>query len=188
MLRPPLSTGCASAIRNPWYEDGVAFHRRTQDLALTLVNGNIFMTTSNLVARRSLFDEIGGFSALRYAHDLDFFLRLIAEGKKIRVIDQPLLSYRQHPANTIREGTLKVKAEWAAVVAFFLNQLWGPADRGPTDWSEAGEFLAVLEHHGLTGAVLLCMAYFHQHPSKSLEDSSFHGDEAFRARLAELLR
>jgi hypothetical protein len=32
------------------------------------------------------------------------------------------------------------------------------------------------------------MAYFHQHPSKSLEDSSFHGDEAFRARLGELLR
>ena len=176
------------ALRNPWYEDGVAFHRRTQDLALTLVNGNIFMTTSNLVARRSLFDEVGSFSALRYTHDLDFFLRLIAKGKKIRLIDHPLLSYRQHPANTIKESTLKVKAEWAAVVAFFLNQLWGPADRGPTDWSEAGEFLAVLDHHGLTGAVLLCMAYFRQHPSKSPEDSSFHGDEAFRARLAELLR
>jgi GT2 family glycosyltransferase/glycosyltransferase involved in cell wall biosynthesis len=176
------------ALRNPWYEDGVAFHRRTRDLALTLVNGNIFMTTSNLVARRSLFAEVGGFSALRYAHDLDFFLRLVARGKTIRVIDQPLLSYRQHPANTIKEGTLKVKAEWAVAVAFFLDQLWGQADRGATDWSEAGEFLAVLDHHGLTASVLLCMAYFHQHPSKSLENSSFHEDEAFRARLAELLR
>jgi GT2 family glycosyltransferase/glycosyltransferase involved in cell wall biosynthesis len=180
--------GDGRAIRNSWYEDGIAFHRRTQDLALTLVNGNIFMTTSNLVARRSLFDEIGGFSALRYAHDLDFFLRLVARGKKIRVIDQPLLSYRQHPANTIKEGTLKVKAEWAVAVAFFLNQFWGPADRGTTDWSQAGEFLAVLDHHGLTAAVLLCMAYFRQHPSKSLEDSSFHDDDEFRARLAELLR
>src|SRR5262249_36342402 len=28
------------ATRNSWYEDGVAFHRRTRDLALTLVNGN----------------------------------------------------------------------------------------------------------------------------------------------------
>ena len=176
------------AIRNPWYEDGIAFHRRTPNLALTLVNGNIFMTTSNLVARRSLFDEVGGFSALRYAHDLDFFLRLIAMGKKIRVIDQPLLSYRQHPGNTIKEGALKVKAEWAVAVAFFLDQLWGRAARDRTDWGEAGEFLAVLDHHGLTAAVLLCMAFFRQHPSKSLEDSSFHEDEAFRVRLAELLR
>jgi glycosyltransferase involved in cell wall biosynthesis len=180
--------GDGRAIRNSWYEDGVAFHRRTQDLALTLVNGNIFMTTSNLVARRTLFDEVGGLSALRYAHDLDFFLRLIAKGKKIRVIDQPLLSYRQHPTNTIKEDTLKVKAEWAAATAFFLNSIWDPADRHSTDWDRANDFITILNRHSLTAPVLLCMAYFRQHPSKSLEDSPFHDDDAFRVRLAELLR
>jgi glycosyltransferase involved in cell wall biosynthesis len=179
--------GDGRAIRNSWYEDGVAFHRRTQDLALTLVNGNIFMTTSNLLTRRALFEEVGLFSPLRYAHDLDFFLRLIARGKAIRLLAQPLLSYRQHPTNTIKEGTLKVRAEWAAATAFFLNQLWDPADRHSTDWEQANDFMAILDRHNLTAPVLLCMAYFRQHPSNSLEDSLFHTDDAFRARLAELL-
>jgi hypothetical protein len=40
---------------------------------------------------------------------------------------------------------------------------------------------------GAAVPVLLCTAYFLQHPSSSLEDSSFHYDDAFLARLAELL-
>lgn len=176
------------AIRNSWYEDGVAFHRRTRDLALTLVNGNFFMTTSNLLARRAVFEELGGFSALRYAHDLDFFLRLLVRGKSIRILPQPLLSYRQHAANTIKESVLKVKAEWAVAAAFFLHQLWGLDDPKPVDWPRAGEFLAVLDRHGLTAPVLLCMAYFRRHPSASLEDSPFHQDTDFRAILAGIVR
>ena len=168
--------GDGRAIRNSWYEEGVAFYRRTQDLALTLINGNFLMTTSNLLLRRSLFDEIGGFSPLRYAHDLDFFLRLIARGKTIRLIRQPLLSYRQHPANTIKESALKVKAETAAAVAFFLNQLWHPADRRSTDWDQAGDLLAVLDDdgpprpavHGLLPRALNTMG-----------GSPFHHDAAF---------
>jgi O-antigen biosynthesis protein len=178
--------GEGRAIRNSWYEEGIAFHRRTRDLALTLVNGNIFMTTSNLLARRALFQEIGGFSPLRYAHDLDFFLRLIVRGKSIRIAEQPLVSYRQHATNTIKESALKVKAEWAAAAAFFLHQLWGTG--GAADWRRGREFLAVLDHHGLTAPVLLCMAYFRQHPSESLEQSPFHDDAAFRSLLADLVR
>jgi glycosyltransferase involved in cell wall biosynthesis len=173
-------------IRNSWYEEGIAFHRRTRDLALTLVNGNILMTTSNLLARRALFQEIGGFSPLRYAHDLDFFLRLIVRGKSIRIVEQPLLSYRQHATNTIKEDTLKVKAEWAVAAAFFLHEFWGTGDA--TDWRRAREFLAVLDHHGLIAPVLLCMAYFRQHPSASLEESPFHADAAFRTLLADIVR
>jgi GT2 family glycosyltransferase len=180
--------GDGRAIRNSWYEEGVAFYRRTQDLALTLINGNFLMTTSNLLMRRSLFDEIGGFSPLRYAHDLDFFLRLIARGKTIRLIRQPLLSYRQHPANTIKESALKVKAETAAAVAFFLNQLWHPADRRSTDWDQAGDLLAVLDDGGLTAPILLCMAYFREHPTDTMEQSPFHHAAAFRAVLSELVR
>jgi hypothetical protein len=46
--------------------------RWVPDLGLALVKGNFLMATSNLVARRAVFDEIGGFDDLRYAHDLDF--------------------------------------------------------------------------------------------------------------------
>src|SRR5262249_35193617 len=63
------------AIRYPWYDEVRDFYEKIGDLGLGLVNGNFLMTTSNIVARRALFDEVGGFDDLRYAHDLDFFLR-----------------------------------------------------------------------------------------------------------------
>jgi hypothetical protein len=53
-------------------EDAKRSRRCVPDLGLALVKGNFLMATSNLVARRAVFDEIGGFDDLRYAHDLDF--------------------------------------------------------------------------------------------------------------------
>src|ERR1035437_4324608 len=70
-------------ISNQWYEDARSFYDRTQDLSLALINGNFFVTTSNLFARRAVFDEIGHFAPLRYTHDLDFFLRLLACNKGV---------------------------------------------------------------------------------------------------------
>jgi glycosyltransferase involved in cell wall biosynthesis len=173
-------------IANPWYDEGVLFHHSTRDPALSLINANIFMTTSNLLARRGLFSEVGGFSPLRYTHDLDFFLRLIVKGKRLRMIDEPLLLYRQHANNTIREGTFKVKAETAAATAFFLHTLW---DRGvPIDWKRAADFTRLLERHTMAAAVLLCLAYFRRHPSDTLESSPFHGDEVFRRQLDTIIR
>lgn len=168
------------SIGNDWYNQAMAFHRKSDDLALTLINGNIFMTTSNLMIRRSVFDDIGYFSALRYTHDLDFFLRLILAGKGLHRIDRPLMSYRLHATNTISEGHLKVKAEWAAVSAFFLDRLWARPD---VDWRRVARFAGVLDRHALTPSVMACMAYFRQHPSDTLEFSRFFTDQAFRAAL-----
>lgn len=168
------------AIPNDWYQQAMKFHRKFGDLALTLVNGNIFMTTSNLLIRRSVFEEIGHFSALRYAHDLDFFLRLVLADKGVHRVDRPLLSYRLHAANTISEGHLKVKAEWAAVTAFFLERLWSRPD---VDWARVARFIEVLDRHTLTPSVLACMAYFRQHPTDTMECSPFFSDQAFRTSL-----
>lgn len=168
------------SIPNDWYQQAMKFHRKADDLALTLVNGNIFMTTSNLLIRRSVFEEIGHFSGLRYTHDLDFFLRLVLAGKGIHRVDRPLMSYRLHATNTISEGHLKVKAEWAAVTAFFLERLWSRPD---VDWTRVARFIEVLDRHTLTPSVLACMAYFRQHPSDTMECSPFFADQAFRASL-----
>src|SRR3972149_5816319 len=46
------------------------------DLVLDLLAGNFLVTTSNLFCRKKVFNEIGYFSDLRYAHDYEFFLRL----------------------------------------------------------------------------------------------------------------
>ena len=112
-----------NAIRYPWYEETHAFYEKIGDLGLALVNGNFLMTTSNLVARRTVFDEIGGFDDLRYAHDLDFFLRLLAHGKHLTVLPEQLLTYRVHGSNTISEAPLDMSLETAVVVAFFARRL-----------------------------------------------------------------
>jgi glycosyltransferase involved in cell wall biosynthesis len=64
--------------------------------------GNIAMTTSNFFFSRSIFDEIGPFRALRYAHDWDWALRASSRFDVRRISDK-LLNYRIHGANTIFE-------------------------------------------------------------------------------------
>jgi GT2 family glycosyltransferase/glycosyltransferase involved in cell wall biosynthesis len=171
------------AIENAWYERAMAFYREAGDLALTLVNGNILMTTSNFIARRTLFDGVGYFSPLRYAHDLDFLLRMLTADRRLGLHPRPLLSYRMHRSNTIIEDHSKVKAEWAMVTAFFLHQLW---DRGAEmDAHYATRVFDLLDRHGLTRPVQLCMAYFRHHPSETLERNPIFTDTGFRVVLAE---
>ncbi|MCW2274271.1 glycosyltransferase [Rhodoblastus acidophilus] len=72
--------------------------------------GNIAITTSNFFFSRSVYDAIGPFRALRYAHDWDWALRASARFN-LRRITEKLLSYRIHGSNTILETD-----RWAHVV------------------------------------------------------------------------
>ncbi len=90
-------------------------------LILDLLSGNFLMTTSNLFCRRTVFDSIGFFSNLRYAHDYDFFLRLCCH-HKVHTLDKPLLKYRTHDTNAIRENEAEVCYEAGFILAdFFLK-------------------------------------------------------------------
>ncbi len=178
--------GRGRPMANAWYENSVAFHRRSGDLGFSLVNSNFVMTTSNLVLRRRVLEAAGGFSGLRYAHDLDYLLRLVVQGRDLRRLDEPLISYRTHDSNTISEDHRKVKAEWAAVTAFYLSRLWDAGQ--PADWPRAGRFLELLDHHALTRPVLLCLAYFRRHQRETMENHPFFEDAAFRAELAGQVR
>lgn len=161
-------------IDNPWYEQSKAFYAESRDLALALINGNFFMTTSNLIVRRSVFQEIGYFSALRYTHDLDFFLRLLAREKQVYFLDEPLLSYRIHPSNTIREDHSKVRAEWAAVTAFFLQDLWR-SDR--SDWSYLKRVSEITSRHNLNNLLMFFFAHYAKSRETRLDPASFLRDE-----------
>lgn len=180
--------GSGGAISNPWYQQARRYYDDCGDMGLALVNGNFLMTTSNLMFRRSLVEAIGRFSPLRYAHDLDFFMRVAARGEALQLLDRPLLSYRQHATNTINEDHLKVKVEWAAVTAFHLYRLWEGDGPAPMDWARATRFLDVLDRHGLTRPVQLLVAYFRQHPTETLETSPFHLDAPFRAFMVGVVR
>ncbi len=91
------------------------------DILLDLLAGNFLVSTSNLFCRRSVFDRIGRFSDLKYAHDYDFFLRL-CHHFKVALIDMPLLKYRLHPGNTIRENEAETDFEVGLLLSdFFVN-------------------------------------------------------------------
>jgi len=159
-----------------WYDQAIDYHRNSDDLGKTLVNGNIFVTTSNLVVKRSVFEKIGHFSDLRYAHDLDFFLRLVSEGRKIQILPRELMSYRIHATNTISEGHLKVKLEWATVTAFYLARLACKED----GWRRVSNHIDVLKTHNLMDPVMLLFGYFQKYPAASLDRHPYHDDEDFK--------
>jgi len=102
------------------YADG-CFGLTVQDstILFNLLGGNFLKTTSNLFCRKECFAKIGPFRNLRYTHDYDFFLKL-AYDSGVKVMGEPLLKYRIHPGNTLKEDQAAVDFESALVVSHFL--------------------------------------------------------------------
>lgn len=72
---------------------------------LALLETNWISTTSNIAFPAALVREHGlSFLPLRYAHDWDFILSACHLGG-VELVEEPLVQYRVHGANTIGEGT-----------------------------------------------------------------------------------
>jgi glycosyltransferase involved in cell wall biosynthesis len=81
------------------------------ELELTLLEANFISTTSNVAFRRSLLDEAGlDFLPLRYTHDWEFILAACRHGT-LALVEEPLVRYRVHDTNTIREGAAQAAGE-----------------------------------------------------------------------------
>lgn len=90
--------------------------------------GNPAMTSSNFIFSRAAYEAVGGFRALRYAHDWDWCLRARGKARMLRV-DEPLLAYRAHAANTLAEGDFwRHVAENAFLFASHLRREGLPED------------------------------------------------------------
>ena len=174
------------AIRNPWYEGARRYYDEVGDLGVALANGNFVMTTSNLVLRRSVAMELQGFKALRYAHDLDFLLRLVAAGKPIHLLDAPLLRDRLHARNTIKEDHGKVRAEWASAVACYAWKLCRRRGPGGDTWQNVRSLLSVAERHQLTGLMLMFLTFFATLPEDQVSSDAFYEHDEFRRHIVEL--
>jgi hypothetical protein len=75
------------------------------DPRLALLETNWVSTTSNIAFPATLVREQGlRFAPLRYAHDWDFILSACCIGT-LEVVEESLVRYRVHGANTIGEGT-----------------------------------------------------------------------------------
>ncbi len=104
----------------PWLlaEPGRSF-RAGDDLHGALLTENYWSTTSNYVFGRSVYADVGAFRPLRYAHDWDFVLR-IAEKARLALLPEPLMRYRIHGSNTIRENRAAMLFEICWILAVHL--------------------------------------------------------------------
>ncbi len=99
-----------------------------------MLETNYIATTSNMAFRRSLICDHGlRFRNLRYAHDWEFILSACHVGK-IRLIPEPLVEYRVHASNTIKEGSdsgtgqMRFEIQW--VVARHASRILKHSGRG----------------------------------------------------------
>lgn len=89
------------------------------DLKSALLTENYWSTTSNFVYRREAYEQIGDYRPLRYTHDWDYALRL-ARSARMVLLPEPLIRYRIHPTNTIRENQAAMIFEICWILAVHL--------------------------------------------------------------------
>ncbi len=94
--------------------------RAGNDLIAALQTENYFSTTSNFIFSRGCYEKVGGFRPLRYTHDWDFALRAAELGYPIQILPEPLVSYRIHSRNTIRENQAAMIFEICWILAVHL--------------------------------------------------------------------
>ncbi len=117
----------SAIIEDHWWIDAFRALKdartETDDWLATLLEGNVFMTTSNFVFRRELFERVGGFHDYRYVLDYDFLLRALVDGARLAWLDRPLMRYRLHDSNTIFEKPMAANEECAAMLRRLLPEL-----------------------------------------------------------------
>lgn len=88
-----------------WMNERLNNSNEPFSLEKLLTNINFLMTTSNYVFTRKVFETVGSFHEyLRYSHDFDYVMRVVASGFEITFIPEYLGSYRIHSDNTISKG------------------------------------------------------------------------------------
>lgn len=110
--------------------------RAGSDLRAALLTENYWSTTSNFVFSRTCFERVGEFRPLRYAHDWDFALR-VARFAPLVLLPEPLVRYRLHASNTIRENQAAMVFEILWCLAVNLPEHLQDRDfidRAPQDW------------------------------------------------------
>lgn len=154
-------------ITCPWYLEAKQYFLRSKNYINSLVNGNFFMSTSNLFIKSSVIKEIGYFSDLRYTHDLDFFLRLFVYDKKVKFLNAPLLYYRIHPDNTIKENHLICKIELASVIASFLIKFAQYHKFNKNTLTQQVELYKILKKTRLDALIELFLQFYISLPDKT---------------------
>lgn len=109
-----------------WFEALKQDYAQHGDILATLLRGNCLITTSNFFFHRRVYERVGEFAELRYLHDYDFVLRVLAIGFNVQFLSgEKLLGYRLHNSNTIREKPLAAIEENTQLLLGWLPCLDG---------------------------------------------------------------
>jgi glycosyltransferase involved in cell wall biosynthesis len=106
-----------------WFAGLKQDYQQQQDLLATVLQGNLFISTSNFFMHKRVVAAVGEFKDLRYVHDYDYLLRVLSQGFKAEILPDTYLSYRLHRANTIREQPLAAIRENMGMLLGYLPHL-----------------------------------------------------------------
>lgn len=173
-------------IPNEWHREAMRFGAGCPDPGTALCNANLLVSTSNFMIRRDALDRVGLFANLRYAHDLDFALRLLLAGGRIASVPERLLAYRTHETNTIAEDHRGVRVEWAMAAGAYLEGVLR-AGEGPAGWRRSTALIEVLRRHEILAGATLCAAELRRSGHATLERAPLAADPAFRDMLGAVV-
>jgi len=128
--------------------DDIAACEAAPDPMHALVQRNVAISTGNFCFRRSLLEQIGGFSSFRVCHDWDFILAA-SYVTPIRFVPEPLYQYRLHGTNTYVGLRMLGHAEEDQVLGRFFARI----DEHPAvlDLGSRQPFLNMITRRGLGG-------------------------------------
>lgn len=97
---------------NKWHETNREFFFKTGNILTGLLHANFLVTTSNLFIQRTVIEEIGVFSSLRYLHDYDYILRIAHQfPEQVYYLNEKLVNYRIHGSNTLKQGAITAREQ-----------------------------------------------------------------------------
>jgi glycosyltransferase involved in cell wall biosynthesis len=107
----------------PWPLENPEYSFRAQDnIYLPLLTENYVSTTSNFVFTRSVLEQVGFFTNLKFTHDWDYLLRTLRYFD-LFIYPHPLIKYRIHSSNTIRTNKAEMYYEICWTLARHLPRL-----------------------------------------------------------------
>lgn len=168
-------------------------YEKNNHIILDLLAGNFLYTTSNLFCRKSVFDDIGYFSNLKYIHDYEFFLRLCYH-YKVHIIEEPLLKYRYHESNALNENFSVANFETGLVLSNFLlkydlEKFFSNKDRDSLALAKFFNSLNTYDTDKMIMTLLLfSLKYRKEIGGKLLEIYTEDGDNPFRISCIDALK
>jgi glycosyltransferase involved in cell wall biosynthesis len=92
-------------------------------IGFALLANNVAVSTGNFFIRTDFLRKMGGFSDLRYVHDLEFALRATLHSEPVYVAE-PLYEYRVHTSNTISESGPHANLETGTMLKHHIQKLF----------------------------------------------------------------